>query len=396
MLRLVADTRLPPEEILPASGVEAKERNGKQWNERDEQGGFRWGITRAQVEVMRDQWLKEWSWSKTKETINRHQNYIATVEGVDVHFQHATSKRPDAIPLLVVHGWPSSFYEFHRLIPLLTDPQESDAAAFHVVAVSQVGFFLSGKPPAVQWSMKDNARIYNKIMMHLGYDSYVAHGGDWGSQAVCGLNGVPACKAIHVNMLPADKNGGGMTQLLWMIGNFVPMVKTRLVPRLLSEEDRRALDRTKWWFTSGGGYFLLQATKPSKIGMALSDSPLGLLAYIGEIWLEISASELSGQKAHFDDLISTVALYHLSQSFSTSVLPYAQLDFSAKQELNKQPIGHSVFRNEVVFAPHSWNKASFSALLWHRRHDVGGHFPALDCTEVLAKDLSDFTLAHYA
>ncbi len=111
---------------------------------------------------------------------SRYPNYMATVEGVEVHFLHAKSSRAGAIPLLLPHGWPSSFYEWHKMVDRLTSPASADDPAFDVVVVSQVGWFLSGKPPKRDWTMRDNARLYHKIMTELlGYKSYAAHGGDW-------------------------------------------------------------------------------------------------------------------------------------------------------------------------------------------------------------------------
>jgi hypothetical protein len=207
--------------------------------------------------------------------------------------------------------------------------------------------------------------------------------------AVASLDEHPACKAIHCSMLPANP-----TLFSMLFGAPLLLLPERIRDffghRAYSNQDRWALDRAKWWLTKGSGYFLLQRTKPSKIGIALNDSPLGLLAWIGETWLEISGppdeeqspsaegtvpSTAKRTKAElYHDIVTTVALYHLSQSFYTSVLPYAQLDFSEKNFIKNKPLGWSIFPYEVVSSPVAWAQKQYRTLNWNRKHDRGGHF----------------------
>ncbi len=210
---------------------------------------------------------------------------------------------------------------------------------------------------------------------------------------VCSLDEYPECKAIHCSMLPANP-----TPFSWLFGAPLLLLPTRLRNYLgsflFSADELAGLARLKWFWSKGSGYFLVQRTKPSKIGLALYDHPVGILAWIGELWLELSEppfdsnSSGGGSKRTpgeepkstrsktelYDDLCSTVALYHLSQSFHTSVLPYAQFDPSWNPAVRRAKLGYSIFPYDAGAVPKSWCKRTHPGLCWTRKHEQGGHF----------------------
>jgi len=232
------------------------------WPERETVSDWSQGVPLDKLRALIDYWRTDYDWRRCEAALNRFAQYRTTIDGLGIHFLHVKSKHPNALPIIITHGWPGSVIEFLELIDPLTDPTAHGGRAedaFHVVAPSLPGFGFSDKPVARGWNSERIARAWGELMLRLGYERYVAQGGDWGSfitikmaqQRAAGL------AAVHLNM---------------------PLVIPDKLPAKLSAEEKRAVDAMKRFETEGSGYFAIQATRPQTIGYALADSPVGQAA----------------------------------------------------------------------------------------------------------------------
>ncbi|KAH9886790.1 Alpha/Beta hydrolase protein [Xylariomycetidae sp. FL2044] len=376
--RKLKDTRLPQKSIVPDAGVE-------------------YGPPMDWVHKLYDKWCNEFDWAAAQKKISSFKHYTAEIAGLKIHFVHEPAKRdPDkAIPLLLVHGWPGSWYEFSRVIGPLTDPEDADAPAFNVVVPSIPGFTWSSAPATKDWTLQDTARIFDSLMIALGYRHYVAHGGDWGHWVVreLGTHYNHRCKAVHTNTCPSRP----------------PVPEREWTPR-----EKVAQEMMDWWLGAPGreghmGYAIEMRTRPQTIGVALSDHPVGLLAWVGEKYYELvdPAYRILDDDAtagFANDLCTTLSLYFFtSPSIMSSALCYynnvRHEDYVAfntsKNNLIKSPFGFSSFRYDIT--PVSRRAAATTGnCKWFREHDRGGHFAALEVPRVLVRDLRDCFTQLYA
>ncbi|KAF8315330.1 alpha/beta-hydrolase, partial [Clavulina sp. PMI_390] len=302
-----------------------------------------------------------------------------------IHFVHERSSRSDAVPLLILHGWPGLFFDFHKIIKALTNPEDSTQPAFHVVAPSLPGYAWSSLPRKRIFGLDDLARVFNKLMKDvLGYEKYVAQGGDWGSHILryTGQNHSDNAKLIHFNMFRCPAAG---------LASYAPMDWG------FSEDEKKGLARANWFNEEGTGYFELQSTRPATIGYAIAVSPVALLAYIGEKFLAWS----DPTTLDMDDVLTTVTIYYLTSCFPTSVMIYqkckagrARLSDPTIWGKIKSQMAFSAFPYEVAVPPAAWI-AKCGPLVQFKRHDKGGHFPALDNPDALVEDLCEFVGAHW-
>jgi len=293
---------------------------------------------------------------------------------------------------LIVHGWPGSFYEFHDIIDPLTNPP-ADQVAFHVIIPSVPGFAFSQAPAQRGWTAEDTARLLNKLMSDvLGYNSYAVQGGDWGALISTLLSEYPNTKAVHLNMCPVPPPYSPI--LMGLVYLMPHWISSRIVSWAFSPEEWAQMLRIKDFTLKSTGYFAIQATQPFTLGLALNDSPLGLLAWIGEKY-----------HAHVDPtfnlppstIITTVSIYYHTQSFASSCLPYfenAKTFGKPPTRIAKAVLGVSMFKHDILILPESWVSKFHPKLVFWRMHDKGGHFPALDNPDVLVGDLREMMATH--
>ncbi|TDL20272.1 alpha/beta-hydrolase [Rickenella mellea] len=336
------------------------------------------GIDVGLLASLKDDFVQRWSYDALQKRINTYPNYLVTfndISGFDplsIHFVHAKSTRSDAIPLLLLHGWPGTFFDFHKVIDPLVNPP-AGVPAFHVVIPSLPGFFLSSHPTNVGWTILHTARVMNRLMFDvLGYKKYGGQGGDWGSYILRLIGSLYPEEApvLHFNMFrcPAPKDEDENT---------------------LSPAEQNLMNRRATFAKTGAGYLDIQSTKPFTIGLAIASSPFATLIYIGEKFYSWSDPE----KLDPMDLLDTVALYHLSGSFSTSVLIYHQsaelrseLVMDTEKWRIKSKIGYTNFPYEIGGAPRSYISAA-APLVFYNERTSGGHFAALDNPTGLVEDL---------
>ena len=285
-----------------------------------------------------------------------------------------------------------SFWEFHRVIEPLTNPP-ADQPAFHVVVPSLPGFGFSSAPPKQEWGMDDNARILNHLMTGVqGYESYMTEAVAFG--ALVGMYMVgheyPACKLLDICAVPANPTFGAMLTLpFWLLPT---TWRQWLYSKIYTEDERKGLSRVGQYLKNGLGYFIQQTTRPMTIGYALHDSPIGLLAWIGDKYQELVDPDILPQATNF--ILTTVSLYYLTSSFVTSTLPYHENTRSFSKTLRVvKPLGVSQFPYDCLNMPIGWIKSQHPKVVFYRHHARGGHFPAFEVPELLVSDIRELLVA---
>ena len=348
------------------------------------------GVQLAALQNLASYWATEYDWRRCEKSLNMLENYVTTIDGLDVHFIHARSHHENALPLIITHGWPGSIIEQLKVIEPLTDPTAhgGDAAdAFDVVIPSLPGYGFSGKPTTTGWNPDRIARAWAVLMERLGYTRYVAQGGDWGTavSAAMGRQAPKGLLGIHVSfaqMMPAD--------ILAHIRNGDP------APRDLSDEERRAYEQTAF-ATYHRGYGIIQGTRPQTIGYSLADTPVGLAA-----WLLDHDATTYGHLANLfagqsygaitrDDILDNTSLYWLTNTATSAARLYWELgatgkNFYAAADVSL-PAAVTVFPDEYVQAPRSWTERAYHDLVYFNHAEAGGHFAAWEQPDVFAKEV---------
>ncbi|KZP00214.1 alpha/beta-hydrolase [Calocera viscosa TUFC12733] len=368
--RKLADTVLP-EEIVPDAGWE-------------------YGLSLSTLRELKSAW-ESFDWRSAEEGLNAYEHYTVSIEGLTLHYVHCRSPRQDAIPLLMIHGYPSCFAEFLPLLPTLTEPPEGKQA-FSVVLPSVPGFGLSSAPPR-GWTVKDTARVLDTLMTGvLGYTAYAAQGGDWGYLIASQLAAHPSCLAVHATLCVAPPPLPIPFYIpLYLLPSFLsgPLINWCFTP-----PERAAFARTWQFLKRAGGIFPLAATQPALIGYALSDSPLGLLAWVGEKHTTPLLTDPE-RPIPVDKILTTLSLYFFTRCIPTAHLQYHENASSfaeppARISRSRCTLGVSQFAHDVFAVPERWVRRYHTGCKWFRRHEHGGHFPAMDSPEELVQDLRDF------
>ncbi|WPH00867.1 Hypothetical protein R9X50_00369800 [Acrodontium crateriforme] len=339
------------------------------------------GLTRDWLVKAKQEWETSYDWRKTEDRINKQPNFTVRFDDdgftYDLHFMALFSEKADAVPLLVSHGWPGSFLEFLSVFEVLSEKYTPDTLPFHVVAPSLPGYGYSNGPSIDKdFTVEGIARVSNTLMCGLGFeDGYVAQGGDVGSFS-CRVMGVnhKECKAVHLNMcFGMDKS-------------------KEFPPDTLSPEELKGLGRAQNFGELGNAYAREHGTRPATIGLVLSASPISLLAWIGEKFLQ-----WSDQDPPTAEILDSVTLYWFTESFPRSIYPYRQFIGAAPTVFHpepqwhlKVPLGVSWNPAELAPMPKSWIASTCDDLAWFRMHQDGGHFAAMEQPRKFVEDMEDF------
>ncbi|KAJ0416905.1 Alpha/Beta hydrolase protein [Aspergillus carlsbadensis] len=351
----------------------------KTWWNQDTTGKF--GVSREWLTNAKETWLSTFNWRAHEVYINSFPNFkvpIADPEAgvVDIHFAALFSKKPDAIPILFLHGYPGSFVEFLPMLEILVGKYMPETLPYHVIVPSLPDYGLSGGASEdVEMTLDRAARILNQLMLDLGFGGgYIAQGGDLGSM-LARIIAVryDACKAFHVNMLvlnPDQKPGS--------LGD-------------LTKTEKEHLDRSNKWQQTGFAYALEHGTRPSTIGLVISSSPLALLAWIGEKHLEWSDPRYP---ISVDTILAMTTLYWFTSTFPRA-LYHAELVrnvLAGKPHpiSTEKPLGYSLFPYDLVLLPKSWAEGLYPNLVAYRTHDKGGHFGSLEQPKAFSEDVEEF------
>ena len=350
------------------------------WPDEVPGSGWAYGTDLAYLKQLVGYWREGYDWRGNEARLNAFAQYTVPIADIDLHFIHQPGVGPDPLPLLVSHGWPGSVVEFHKLIPLLTDPARfggDPADAFTVVAPSLPGYGFSFTPNQPRFSVPRIAEVFAELMTGvLGYDRFGAHGGDWGSFITARLgHDVPeSVLGIHLTMLPIRRD--------------LPK------PDQPTEEEARYLDELAAFQREEAGYQAIQGTKPQTLAYGLTDSPVGLAAWIVEKFRTWSDCDGDVERVFSrDELLTNVMLYWVTGAIGSSFWPYyARLHEGwplPEGAFVQVPTAYLAFPREIYRPPRSWAERSFNIQRWTPA-SRGGHFAGLEQPETLAEDLRAF------
>lgn len=343
------------------------------------------GVRLATMQKLADYWANQYDWRKVEERLAALPQFVTTIDGVDIHFIHVKSKEPNALPLIITHGWPGSIIEQMKVIEPLTNPTAhggTAADAFDVVIPSLPGHGFSGKPEQLGWDPIRVARAWTELMKRLGYSRYVAQGGDWGNAVTeqMALLTPPGLIAVHTNM-PATVP----PEIAAALSGGTP-------PEGLSTEERYAYDQLDTFYKHGLGYAQEMANRPQTL-YALEDSPVGLAAWMLDHDArseEMIARVFGGQAEGLsrDDVLDNVTLYWLTNTAVSSARLYweSKLAFFAPKGVSL-PMGVSAFPDEIYTAPRSWAEKAYPKLIHYNRLPKGGHFAAWEQPEAFTQEM---------
>jgi pimeloyl-ACP methyl ester carboxylesterase len=313
-------------------------------------------------------WLEQFDWRALEARINRQPNFIVEIDGLKLHCIHRRSSRADAVPLMLIHGWPTSFLEFLNICDALAEPKGGDPA-FHVVIPSLPGYGFSERRPGI--SPRRIAALFAQLMQALGYKQYIVQGGNWGSSIGTEMAREHPDRLIglHLNSLNGRPPEGAAPPL--------------------SAEDQALADI--YVTLLGAPHFNLLSQTPMSIAHALNDSPAGLLAWVGEkleIWADRTLPGNPGLESEW--IVGTAALYWLTGTSATAGGLYreAVLDPAPERRVTV-PTGIAHFAHELVMAPRAWAEPAYNIVRW-QRYDHGGHYPAVEVPTLFLDEIRQF------
>jgi pimeloyl-ACP methyl ester carboxylesterase len=335
--------------------------------------GWSYGVPVDRVKELTEHWQKGYDWRFHETRLNGFPQFTTVIDGQRVHFLHVRSPEPDALPLILTHGWPGSVAEFLDLIGPLTDPRAhggDPADAFHVIAPSIPGFGFSGPTAATGWDVSRIASAWAELMRRLGYDRYGAQGGDWGARISPELARVDPdhVAGLHVNSFVAFPSGDPAE----LDG--------------LTDAERERLDRLNRWNSERSGYAQIQGTRPQTLAYALVDSPVGQLAWNAE-WFDDYGNNVGSIDP--DAILTNVMVYWLTGTAGSSARLYkeAAASWGRQVELSTVPTGMAVFHGDSTIR--RFAEREHTIVHWSE-FDRGGHFAALLAPHLLTGDIREF------
>ena len=328
------------------------------------------GTSVAYLRELIDYWRTGFDWRVWEANLNSFPQFTIPIRGIDLHFICVPSRRPDAMPLLISHGWPGSVLEFHKILPLL-------AEHFTVIAPSLPGYTLSFKPGQQRFGITEIADLYAELMDTLGYPRYGVQGGDWGGflASVMGLRFPQRLTGVHLNFLAARRD-----------------------PKMLENpnaQEKIYLDQLNNFLKEEIGYQWIQGTRPQTLAFGLADSPAGLAAWIVEKFFAWTDNRGSPEDAvSRDEMLANISLYWFTGAIGSSFWPYYARMHGPwpipKGETVTVPTGYAEFPKEILSPPRSLAEKTYSNIRRWTRMPKGGHFAALEQPEALAREVIAF------
>ena len=362
-------------DVAGAQLADLRERLGRtRWPDPAPVEDWSQGVPLSYLQDLVAYWADGYDWAARQRYLNSFPQYLTEIDGLDVHFVHVRSPEPDALPLVLTHGWPGSFVEFLEAIGPLTDPAAHGgdrADAFHVVVPSLPGYAFSAKPTTTGWGIERTAGAWAQLMARLGYERYGAQGGDWGSMVttVIGQIDPEHVAGIHLNMVigfpgPEDQ---------------------------LTEAEQAAVARATDYMTNDSGYSKQQSTRPQTLGYGLVDSPAGQCAWILEkFW---SWSDTGGdpvQALGADRILDNVMLYWLPATGASSARMYWESFNHPPFGPVSVPMGGSVFPQEIIRSSRHWAARQFADIRYWGEPAAGGHFAAFEQPTLFTEEVRAF------
>ncbi len=330
------------------------------------------GVPLADLVEVVHYWRTGYDWRSFEDRLRRIGQFRTVIDGLGIHFLHRRSRRTDATPLIMTHGWPGSIAEFIDVVDELADPADDGAPAFHVVAPSLPGFGFSDKPSSTGWGTERIAAAWVELMGRLDYPRFLAHGGDWGGNITTVVAGRFPDRVLGIHTTFAEGLPGMTTDGLNPV------------------EKAWAAETADFW-TNRAGYAKQQATRPQTIGYALVDSPVGLLAWILDKFAEWSDTEDSPfETMSRDRILDDVTLYWLTRSGASAARIYAESHASLDPDLRVDvPAAITIYPRDIEKYPRPWSEQRYRRIVRWRSPDRGGHFPSLEVRDLFVQDLQE-------
>ncbi len=341
--------------------------------------GWEYGTPIAYVRALVEYWRNGYDWRAQEARLNVFEHFRTRIDDQSIHFVHARSRHVDALPLLLIHGWPGSVVEFLDVIPRLTDPEAHGGRAddaFHVIAPSLPGYGFSEPPRTPGWDVRRIAHAFVELMARAGYPRYGAQGGDWGAQIATRIATLDAahCTGLHLNM---------------------PIAGPPDDPVELTDEEQADLAAMTRFQRTEAAYAQLQGSKPQTLGVALNDSPAGLLSWIVEKFRTWSDCDGDPERIFTrDQLLTNVMLYWVTQTAASSARLYWETMHSGVLQEPLEHVGVPTGigrypKEEVLRFPRSWVEQRYHVTHWAEM-PRGGHFAAMEQPELFVEDLRTF------
>lgn len=337
------------------------------WPDKETPDDWSQGIPLDYMREIKNYWENEYNWTERLALLNRWPGYRTELDGLGIHFLHVKSENEGALPLLLTHGWPGSTVEFQKIIGPLCNPSDhggDDSDAFHLVIPTLPGFGYSDKPGSPGWNMERIAMAWDKLMVRLGYNTYVAQGGDWGSivTTTIAVQNLGHCRGIHLNMpiTPLDPGAEDLT-----------------------EAEKSALASLQFYQEQDSGYSKQQSTRPQTLGYGLADSPVGQAAWILEKfyqWMDCDGHPENVVTR--DELLDNVMMYWLPDAGASSARIYWESFSAGNLDKVTLPVGCSIFPKEIFRTSERWARKRFPNLIHFEVLDKGGHFAAFEQPEI--------------
>src|SRR5215208_473924 len=344
------------------------------------------GVQLATIQELARYWGTDYDFRRFEARLNALPQFMTEIDGLDIHFIHVRSKHEGALPLIVTHGWPGSIVEQLKIIDPLTNPTAHGASAsdaFHLVIPSMPGYGFSGKPTETGWGPDHIARAWAVLMERLGYDRYVASGGDWGGQIVdlMGAQAPPGLLGIHTNF-----PGAVRPDVAAAVQSGGP------APDGLTDEETRLFEKLQEFFATDVFYAFEMATHPQAL-YGIADSPVGLAAWMLDhdmTSLALIARVFDGVAEGLtrDDVLDNITLYWLTNTGVSSGRLYRENKFGFFDQKGVSiPVAVSVFPGELYQVPRSWADEAYPNLIHYNKVDQGGHFAAWEQPELFVSEV---------
>jgi pimeloyl-ACP methyl ester carboxylesterase len=374
---LPVDAIVPFEVNVPRTSLDDLKHRlaSARWPDRETVDDWSQGVPLAKARSLIEHWENEYDWRRFERRINGYPQFRTKIDGLGIHFIHVRSKHPDALPIILTHGWPGSVVEFLDVIGPMTDPTAHGGRpedAFHVVIPSLPGFGWSDKPKEAGWNVIRIAKAWGALMQRLGYGRWVAQGGDWGAGVThaLGLVRPTGLIAAHVN---------------WAF------VVPEKLPDNPTPEEKATIAGLRSFTGDQVGYFREMATRPQTVGYGLADSPVGQAAWIYEkfqAWTDNHGKPEDALSA--DQMLDNISVYWFTNTAASSARIYwenareaAAFDFG-RIEL---PMAATMFPREIFRVPKSWAQARWPNLIYWNEVDIGGHFAAFEQPQLFSQEM---------
>jgi pimeloyl-ACP methyl ester carboxylesterase len=353
------------------------------WPDKETVGDQSQGVQLGRLQDLVRYWGTGYDWRKAEAKLNALPQFVTRIDGVDIHFLHVRSGNPNAMPLIITHGWPGSIFELLKVIAPLTDPADHGGRsedAFDVVVPSMPGYGFSGRPSATGWGPDHIARAWTELMRRLGYQRYVAQGGDWGAVIADAMakQSPPGLLGIHINMpatVPPDVARA--------------LTDGEPAPVGLSAPERTAFNQLDAFYRKGSGYSAMMVTRPQTLGYGLTDSPAGLAAFFYDKFAAWTDSGGDPEKVLTkDEILDDITLYWLTGTATSSARLYWDNNANNFNAVDiSVPAAVTVFPGEIYQAPRSWCERSYHKLIYWNQVGKGGHFAAWEQPELFSAEL---------